>query len=121
MGCALAENLRCSFHQVIGWQMTQGNKPIPLRPPIVRSRFLEVICFAAGGLCFMLSGIFVSYAFFRGMFDWRELLEILAIFWTISAIWIGVGYFFQRRRETEASSLKDYNERMAALFGSIET
>lgn len=69
----------------------------------------------------MLSGILISYAFFRGMFDWQELLELLAIFWTMSAIWIGVGYFFQRRRKKEASSLKDYNERMAALFGAIET
>lgn len=101
--------------------MTEGNKPIPLRPPIVRSRFLEVACFAVGGLCFLLSGVLVSYAFFRGMFEWQELLELLATFWTMSAIWIGVGYFFQRRRKKEARGLKGYNERMAALFGAIET
>lgn len=101
--------------------MTQGIKPIPLRPPIVRTRFLEVTFFAVGGLCFMLSGVLVSYAFFRGMLDWQGLLQLLAIFWTMSAIWIGFGYFFQRRREKEASSLKDYNERMAALFGAIES
>jgi hypothetical protein len=55
------------------------------------------------------------------MFEWQELLELLATFWTMSAIWIGVGYFFQRRRKKEARGLKGYNERMAALFGAIET
>ena len=100
--------------------MTHVIKPIPLRPPVVRTRFPQVACFAVGGLFFMLSGTLISYAFFRGMFDWQELLELLAIFWTMSAIWIGFGYFFQRRREKEVVSLKDYNERMTALFGAIE-
>ena len=101
--------------------MTNEIKPVPLHPPKVRSRFMQVACFTLGGVTFILSGIFLADWRLRAMIDWKEFWILLVIFWANSAMFIRSGYSHRRHRANEVNRLADYERRIAALFRTSDT